>query len=1030
MPSKLDGANFIKHLRVLQNKHDKLVIDFLLGCVAASKDGLTWEELEDIAALNEDLLNAVYAKAPALPATRRVPTAKWSVIKEDLSDFFEEVEVEGCTQLLSFFVEDYRDVVEGELLSDLDLFVSVHRHLAEFFLGTWADDIPKPFTNSQAVLERHRVPQLGQSIRMVASQPLIFPNGTARGVVVKDVRYNKRKLRELPFHLIAACDWDNAVELCFGNFQFMHYSVAVGNVADLSEDFKALPDEVAAPLRPLYRTFRESAHALAQDPSQLMAQFAARLLPMEHETVKTLGYVGEFLEAARVNGSLSDMNFMPKYGCLPSATNHLLSELQVHQHAIHGLACARRANVYATSSDDKSIKLWQYGRAQPLQVWDELEHWIRALVVNRDGSRVIAGGTDAVVTVYDAITGRVLKKLEGHTKYINAVALSQDGTLAASVGEDGRGFVWDLSRNSVKSQFQYDSPIKTIAFIDDGRVVVGSKDGQLRIMDCQTATTLNSLLGATEAISTCTATINGTHIIAACEQYIIRVYSVPGRVAGDVRETDVSFAGHTETVTAVSHVGPGSGLFLTSSLDRTVRLWNFMKRQPVAQFYTVSPVWGVASIISESMAVYSCEDGTKGLLVIHKTLDSVRSAPSYVTAEGQYYQRYSPAPAVLDIQRGKGVALMKEDDANATTRPEVDLLNRYAQTSRRIGSVTSTATAGSATADNGNADNEPKPLSAHELAAQREERDKARAEKRARLKVLMEQELSDMPVAPPATTQSPPDSKGNGRSRRTSDLSGDYGFADPSTDPAAAMPAQEVMKPAAQANTALEAESLVASRTTVTQAQAMFEQGSIAPMQAEVPVDAAVVPSGNVAKVVDRYRTGTLNNADFDTLPRQPSAPPQATPVVTVADEHTEASTPAAEAALADPGFAGLDASQMSAADKQAAFERMVLGESADVLDLEMASLQASPRKQSLSVIPLDSATLQRASKSSSRHSPRLRHSPSAALTASESGEVQHVVSFESSISHSTNPMAVDALTLKGPTSSESEGGKGCCVVS
>ena len=67
--------------------------------------------------------------------------------------------------------------------------------------------------------------------------------------------------------------------------------------------------------------------------------------------------MGEFLESARANGPLSDMNFMPKYACLPSAANHPLAELQVHQHAIHGLAAARRTSIYATSSDDKSIKV-------------------------------------------------------------------------------------------------------------------------------------------------------------------------------------------------------------------------------------------------------------------------------------------------------------------------------------------------------------------------------------------------------------------------------------------------------------------------------------------------------------------------------------------------------------------------------------------------------------------------------------------------------------------------------------------------
>ena len=138
----------------------------------------------------------------------------------------------------------------------------------------------------------------------------------------------------------------------------------------------------------------------------------------------------------------------------------------------------------------------------------------------------------------------------------------------------------------------------------------------------------------------------------------------------------------------------------------------------------------------------------------------------------------------------------------------------------------------------------------------------------------------------------------------------------------------------------------------------------------------------------------------------------------------------ASTAALEDQGFAALDASQMSAADKQAAFERMVLGESSDVLDLEMATLQASPRKQSLSTTALDTTMLREAS----RRSPHSPHSPAplAGIVAGAAVEVQHVVSFEGSVRHLDSPKAVQALTLPAAkTSSTSEAGPtGCCLVS
>ena len=70
---------------------------------------------------------------------------------------------------------------------------------------------------------------------------------------------------------------------------------------------------------------------------------------------------------------------------------------------------------------------------------------------------------------------------------------------------------------------------------------------------------------------------------------------------------------------------------------------------------------------------------------------------------------------------------------------EVDLVTRYTKASHRTSS--SKSTVANTAAD---AEAEDKPATAHELAAAREERDRQRAEKRARLKAMMEEELKGM----------------------------------------------------------------------------------------------------------------------------------------------------------------------------------------------------------------------------------------------------------------------------------------------
>jgi WD40 repeat protein len=54
-----------------------------------------------------------------------------------------------------------------------------------------------------------------------------------------------------------------------------------------------------------------------------------------------------------------------------------------------------------------------------------------------DGKRIVSGGEDAAVRVWDAATGKELRTYEGHTSAVQSVAFFPDGKRIASASQDG-----------------------------------------------------------------------------------------------------------------------------------------------------------------------------------------------------------------------------------------------------------------------------------------------------------------------------------------------------------------------------------------------------------------------------------------------------------------------------------------------------------------------------------------------------------------------------------------------------------------
>lgn len=67
-----------------------------------------------------------------------------------------------------------------------------------------------------------------------------------------------------------------------------------------------------------------------------------------------------------------------------------------------------------------------------------------------DGKRIVSGGDDSTVRVWDAETGQETLTLKGHTGTVGHVSFSPDGRRIVSGGDDGRVKIWDARPSTVE----------------------------------------------------------------------------------------------------------------------------------------------------------------------------------------------------------------------------------------------------------------------------------------------------------------------------------------------------------------------------------------------------------------------------------------------------------------------------------------------------------------------------------------------------------------------------------------------------
>ncbi|KAF9470943.1 hypothetical protein BDN70DRAFT_888602 [Pholiota conissans] len=115
------------------------------------------------------------------------------------------------------------------------------------------------------------------------------------------------------------------------------------------------------------------------------------------------------------------------------------------QSQVHAIACSSDNKHIVSGLGDETVRVWDASTGVELKKLEGHSHWVESVAFSSDNKHIVSGSGDKTVRVWDASTGVELKKLEGHSHWVESVAFSSDNKHIVSGSADLTVRVWDAS---------------------------------------------------------------------------------------------------------------------------------------------------------------------------------------------------------------------------------------------------------------------------------------------------------------------------------------------------------------------------------------------------------------------------------------------------------------------------------------------------------------------------------------------------------------------------------------------------------
>jgi TIR domain/WD domain, G-beta repeat len=209
--------------------------------------------------------------------------------------------------------------------------------------------------------------------------------------------------------------------------------------------------------------------------------------------------------------------------------------LRGHSKAVRGVALNADGKTVVSSSDDKTVKVWNLETGELVSTFNGsyaqilFPNVVLAAATSYNGQiSVSGGGDDKTVKVWNLETGELLRTFTGHNREVRGVAISADGKTIVSGGDDETVKVWDLEAGELLRTFTgHNHGVRGVAISTDGKTIVsGGDDETVKVWDLEAGELLYALIGHEHWVCGVAISADGKTIVSGSYDKTVRVWSL------------------------------------------------------------------------------------------------------------------------------------------------------------------------------------------------------------------------------------------------------------------------------------------------------------------------------------------------------------------------------------------------------------------------------------------------------------------------------------------------------------------------